>query len=213
MRGHADLAALVAMRRVVAVIDQQHRIVVRELARAAQADRGRPVGIGGEIVAASSAVERGEADRGLVEMVLEQAVDAVRPQPGEAAGNARAGAASRDAHIALGTEPIRQGEAQALAVGVERRDIERAGHQGRAEAGGVVNVLRPHGGRRRFILHEGMRIQWARNVHLVREEHGMQHKWQVLRGRGCHGAAQAPGCDQGGGHAGGSEAEQATAGE
>jgi hypothetical protein len=59
MHGHADLSALLAMRLVIAVIDQQHGVVVGQRAGRSQAEGGVAVRVGGEAVALSRAVEEG----------------------------------------------------------------------------------------------------------------------------------------------------------
>jgi hypothetical protein len=76
MRGYANLSALVAMKRLVAVIDQQNSIGVRQHLRRRQCHSRCALFVGGEIVGFAGTVERSESDRLSVEMVLKQAVGA-----------------------------------------------------------------------------------------------------------------------------------------
>ena len=76
MCGYANLSALVAMKRFVAVIDQQNSIGVRQQLRRRYRHPCRALFVGDEIVGFADTVERSESDRLLVEMVLKQAVGA-----------------------------------------------------------------------------------------------------------------------------------------
>ena len=76
MGGYANLSALVAMKRLVAVIDQQNSIGVRQHLRRRYRHACRALFVGDEIVGFAGTVKRRESDRLLVEMVLKQAVGA-----------------------------------------------------------------------------------------------------------------------------------------
>ena len=78
-----DIASLLAMSGLIAVVDEQHRIVVRQFLRSRHHKLGRSIRSGHEVVRLPRAVERGEADGLLVEMIFEQAVMAARPQLAE----------------------------------------------------------------------------------------------------------------------------------
>ena len=56
MRGHPDLAALLAVRLVVAVIDQKNGVIVGERLRRDETDRGAAVCVRGEAVVFPCAV-------------------------------------------------------------------------------------------------------------------------------------------------------------
>ena len=115
-------------------------------------------------------------------MVFERTVDAVGPQLGKLAIDLRATSGWGDLHGTLGGEPIRQREAQAFTLRIERLDVEWPGHQGRTEGCRMRDILRPDSGLRRCIPDESVGIDRLRQVQLVGEEDGMQDEREIQSG-------------------------------
>ena len=75
----ADIAALIAVGRLVAMIDKQHRIGVRKRLRSHDGHLGAAILVRYEIIGRAGAIEWRKSNGLLVEVILEQAVMTVRP--------------------------------------------------------------------------------------------------------------------------------------
>lgn len=86
----ADIAAPVRMGGLVAVVDEQDRVGVRQRMRRHDGQPGAAVLARHEIVRVAGAVERGESDRLLVEVVFEPPTTATSSRPATTVGASRA---------------------------------------------------------------------------------------------------------------------------
>ncbi len=137
MRRNADLSALHPVRRSIAVVYDEHGVVVREHLRRRNGQSRVTSRVGGESVAGRSPVERRETNRLLVEVILEQRINSIWTKTVQLNCDMNSGGPSGlNSHASSGVKPA--AESKTLERGPERivdRGAARIGEQGISESG------------------------------------------------------------------------------